>query len=99
METKRIKFTKFSGRSLFSVQKSYLMDDHLLVVDGHYKETYKRLYYKDIEAVLVCPTASGTVLACIWALTSICMIFPLLLNGFSVGYLVLALFGLSLIHI
>ena len=94
METKRIKFTKFSGRSLFSVQKSYLMEDHLLVVDGYYTESYKRLYYKDIEAVLVCPTASGMVFACIWAFISVCMFLPLLRNGFSVGYLTLAFFGM-----
>lgn len=63
-----------------------------MVVDGHYKETYRRLYFEDIEAILVCPTASGKVIAVIMTILSVCMILPSALNGLD--YLPLAIFGI-----
>lgn len=89
MASKQTKYRKLSGRSTLSVQKSYLAEDHLLVVDGHYKETYRRLYFEDIEAILVCPTASGKVIAVIMTILSVCMMLLPILNGLD--YLPLAI--------
>ena len=92
MASKQTEYRKLSGRSTLSVQKSYLAEDHLLVVDGHYKETYKRLYFEDIEAIIVCPTASGKVIAVIMTILSVCMILSLVFNGLD--YLLLAILGI-----
>lgn len=51
-----------------SVQRCYLAKDHLLIVDGAYRETIKRIRFQDIEAVLICPTKSGNVVALLCAL-------------------------------
>ncbi|CAA6676646.1 MULTISPECIES: hypothetical protein [unclassified Lentimonas] len=91
MAAKHIQYKKLSGRSLLSVQSAHLGDDHLLVVEGHYVETYKRLYYNDIEAILVCPTSSGKVMAILLTILSVCMILPVLFGGWD--FLPLAVFG------
>ena len=89
MVVKKKQYTKLSGRSTLSLQKSYLADDHLLIVDGHYKETYKRLYYDDIEAILICPTSTGTIFAVLLILLGFLMALPI---GFgNSDYLPLAL--------
>lgn len=89
MVVKQKQYTKLSGRSILSLQKSYLADDHLLIVDGHYKETYKRLYYDDIEAILVCPTSTGTIFAVLLILLGFLIALPI---GFgNSDYLPLAL--------
>lgn len=57
------KYIKLSGRSTFSVQEAYLGEDHLLVLDGVYQENAKRIDYADVEAILVCPTKSGSIVS------------------------------------
>lgn len=84
-------YKKLSGRSLLSVQSAYLADDHLLIVDGRYVETYKRLYYKDIEAILICPTATGGVMQILLTLLSISFFIPAAFGGIS--YLPWAIFS------
>jgi|GEM_PF-2145378 len=91
MEAKQTQYKKLSRRSLMSVQTAHLGEDHVLVVDGYYVETYKRLYYNDIEAILVCPTSTGKVMAILLTILSVCMITPVLLGGR--GFLPLAVFG------
>ncbi|WP_269540261.1 hypothetical protein [Cerasicoccus fimbriatus] len=39
------------GASLVEHQRVYFGDDHLLIVDGKFTEVYRRLYYKDIQAL------------------------------------------------
>ncbi|MGJ8639111.1 MAG: hypothetical protein ACSHYA_06920 [Opitutaceae bacterium] len=85
-------YRKLSGRSSMSVQKVYLGDDHVLVVDGQYKETYKRLAYSDIEAILVCPTKSASVIALILLLMGIPMMLSLPISG--VDLVPMFIFGL-----
>lgn len=50
------------GGSLFGRQKLYFGEDHLLVIDGTYVERYRRLYYKDIQALLRYRTWSSIVI-------------------------------------
>lgn len=67
-------FIKFGGLS-----KTYLGKDHLLVVDTHsyVRENYKRIPYRDIEAIAVVRTLNFG-----WRLTSI--IFLLALAVFAI---------------
>ena len=62
----QVKYKKLVGRSLLSTQSCYLGEDHLLVLDGRFREQAKRIRYRDVEAVLICPTKAGSV----WALLS-----------------------------
>ncbi|MDX2111649.1 MAG: hypothetical protein SFY80_15565 [Verrucomicrobiota bacterium] len=71
-------YKKLFGRSSFSVQKLYRGVDHLLLVDGQYREEYRRFYYKDIAGIVVRNTATWKV--CNW-------IFGVLLFLFLVGSL------------
>lgn len=76
-------YQKLVGRSLFSVQSCYLSDDHLLILDGRYRERAKRIRYQDIEAVLICPTKSGAVLSLISALAGFILLIVALANAGS----------------
>ena len=100
MASKQAQYTKLSGRSTFSVQKSFLAEDHLLVVDGHYTETYKRLYFKDIEAVLVCPTSSGMIIAAIMTLLSASLVLLGITNDllFTIPAIIPAIFAILLFY-
>lgn len=73
-------YKKISGRSTFSVQQAYLGEDHLLVVDGVYKEVSKRMRYEDIEAILICPTKSGAVLSMLTGLGTVLFTVVMLAN-------------------
>ena len=84
MAANQIQYKKLSGRSTLSVQTAHLGDDHLLIVDGRYVETYKRLYYNDIEAILVCPTKTSQVMAILLTIVSVCFILPVVFGG--MGY-------------
>ncbi|MGJ8652741.1 MAG: hypothetical protein ACSHX8_05670 [Opitutaceae bacterium] len=96
-------YKKLSGRSSMSVQQAYLGEDHVLVVDGQYKETYKRLAYEDIEAILVCPTKSAGVIALILLLCGIPMMLSWPVAGgdyvpmFIFG-VIFSLFGVALLY-
>ena len=46
-------YKKLSGNSLMNVQKALISEDHILVINGRYSETFRRLYFKDIQAILV----------------------------------------------
>jgi len=102
----RSRYQKFSGRSTFSVQQAYLGEDHLLVVDGVYKERAKRIRYEDIEAILICPTKAGAVVSMLAGLGT--MLFTIVMlanlnNSSFVAWLIVALvtaaiFALGLYH-
>lgn len=77
------RYEKLVGRSLFSVQSCYLADDHLLILDGRYRERAKRIRYQDIEVVLICPTKSGAVLSLISALVGFIFLIVALSNAGS----------------
>lgn len=77
------RYKKLVGRSLFSVQSCYLADDHLLILEGRYRERAKRIRYQDIEAVLICPTKSGAVLSLISALVGFILLIVALANAGS----------------
>lgn len=76
-------YEKLVGRSLFSVQTCYLGSDHLLVLDGRYRERAKRIRYEDIEAVLICPTKSGGIFSLISALVGFILLIVALSNAGS----------------
>ncbi len=92
MEPATQKYRKLAGRSSMSVQKAYLGDDHVLVVDGQFTETYKRLAYEDIQAILVCPTKSANIIALILLLVGIPMLLSLPVSGMD--YIPMFIFGL-----
>lgn len=81
MAANQIQYKKLSGRSTLSVQTAHLADDHLLIVHGRYVETYKRLYYNDIEAILICPTKTSQVMAILLTIVSVCFILPVAFGG------------------
>lgn len=64
-------YEKLSGNSLFSVQSSFLGTDHILVVNGRFTETFRQLYYKDIEAILVANTRSGLFVGIVFFMLSL----------------------------
>ena len=99
-------YRKFSGRSAFSVQKAYLGEDHLLIVEGVYKESTKRIRYEDIEAILICPTKTGAVMSMLAGLGTVLFTVVALANlqnsSFVLWLIVAvvtgAIFGLGLYH-
>jgi hypothetical protein len=99
-------YRKFSGRSAFSVQKAYLGEDHLLIVQGVYKESTKRIRYEDIEAILICPTKTGAVMSMLAGLGTVLFTVVALANlqnsSFVLWLIVAvvtgAIFGLGLYH-
>lgn len=54
-------YAKLAGPGLMAYQRLYEGKDHFLVIDGIYSETYRRLFYKDVEALIYCPTKAGTI--------------------------------------
>ncbi|MGB0370856.1 MAG: hypothetical protein ACPGN3_05845 [Opitutales bacterium] len=56
-------YERLTTDSIFQMQSSYLGKDHLLVVEGSLRERYRKVYYKDIEAVLYQPNANSKLLA------------------------------------
>jgi len=51
----------FSGRRWLSGQSLHLADDYLLAVNsGMFQESYRRFYYRDIQAVIVRRTGDAT---------------------------------------
>jgi len=101
MDLKPQKYRKLCGRSSMSVQSAHLGEDHLLIVDGQFTEFSKRLYYSDIEAILVCPTKGGSILALFLCLFGIPMMLSLPLGGADYVLLficgvVFSLFGVAI---
>lgn len=78
-------YKKLVGRSLLSVQSCYLGKDHLLILDGRYRERAKRIRYQDIEALLICPTKTGNVVSLISALSGFALLVAALANANSVA--------------
>ena len=91
MQQQLQKYRKLCGRSSMSAQSAHLGEDHLIVVDGQFTEIAKRLYYNDIEAILVCPTKGGNILALILFLLGIPMMLSLPIGGAE--YVPLLFFG------
>jgi len=75
------KYKRLMGRSGLSRQRVYLGDDHVLVVDGFLTETYRRFYFRDIEAIMLRKTASGLIVFIILAV----LLFPFVFMMFSPG--------------
>lgn len=88
-------YTKLSGRSVTSVQTCYLGEDHLLVLDGYYTETQRKLYYKDIEAILITKTNTGKVcgvIAILFLLLFLIIALSNLENGGWIGAVIFMIF-------
>ena len=79
MKAKRSDYKKLSGNTLLSVQSSYLGEDHLLIVTGRYTESYRRLYYNDIQAILVSYSQVGIVIGILF------FMFSLLFGGLALA--------------
>ncbi|GEM_PF-4388530 len=73
-------YQKFSKRSTFSVQTAYLADDHLLVLDGTYAETRRKLAFKDIEAILISPSRGGIIWGLVFGLAAFASFVAVLVN-------------------
>ena len=59
---KTAKYRKICGRASFSAQRLYLGSDHLLAVEGNYRESYRRFFFRDIEAIVYRNTRRGLIL-------------------------------------
>ncbi len=56
------KYKKLKGFSSFAYQKLFLGQDHLLVSDGYMIESYRRLYFTDIETITYSRTGTYSVM-------------------------------------
>ncbi|MEO0793533.1 MAG: hypothetical protein AAFX93_00135 [Verrucomicrobiota bacterium] len=56
------RYKKVSSGGGFVRQKIFFGEDHMLVIDGQYTETYRRLYFDDIQAVVRCGNGYSIVL-------------------------------------
>ncbi|WOO42182.1 hypothetical protein [Rubellicoccus peritrichatus] len=65
---KEKEYAKLAGPGLLAYQRLYEAKDHFLVVEGVYQESYRRLFYKDIQALIYCPTKAGSITMLITAL-------------------------------
>lgn len=81
-EEKYQRLTRARARTQFAVafmarSSLWLGSDHLLLVEFNgYAETYKRFYFRDIQAITVCPTSGRAIWN--WVLGSIaalCLVF------------------------
>ena len=59
---KTAKYRKICGRTSFSSQRVYLGSDHLLAVVGYYSESYRRFFFRDIEAIVYRDTRRGPIM-------------------------------------
>jgi len=63
-------YQKLAGRgSISGNQGLYLANDHLLITDGYYKQRYRRLYLKDIQALIWCPSSGYVPVAVMLCIT------------------------------
>lgn len=68
--------------SAFTVTTLWESDDHLLLVDSNrISESYRRFFYRDIQAFVVCETATGHITSGVLAGLAL----PLGLSAFFVG--------------
>jgi len=79
-----------SSNGLFR-QSIFLGDDHLLIVDGVYKEAYRRLFFSDIQALISGPTSRTLVVLTFSGLTLSATTLAFLAQGFAWGWLVIML--------
>ncbi|WP_269524625.1 hypothetical protein [Coraliomargarita parva] len=82
-------YQRLSNYTLTSLQTAYLGEDHLLVIDGRFKERYRRLRYEDIEALLICPTKQGSVMSLLFALAGMALIPASLSTYGEPGFIVI----------
>lgn len=94
---KTAKYRKICGRSSLSrsahsSQRLYLGSDHLLAVEGYYRESYRRFFFRDIEAIVYRETKTGLIVNLICG-TVLALSLLGILNG-DLGFAVLAwIFG------
>jgi hypothetical protein len=54
---------------MFNTGTLWEADDHLLLVQSHgYTEAYRRFFYRDIQAIVICRTKSGMVASLVFGL-------------------------------
>lgn len=71
------------GSGLLTTATLWEADDHLLLVEStRINETYKRFFYRDIQAIVICRTKTGLVTSSIAALVT--LIFGAFTAGTSV---------------
>ncbi|TVR49483.1 MAG: hypothetical protein EA425_12105 [Puniceicoccaceae bacterium] len=87
-------YTRLARRSLLGQQELYLGDDHLLIAEGAYVESYRKIRYKDIEAILICPTSTGTILSILSGLGAL-VLLPLTVIQLGQNPFGAAFFGAS----
>src|SRR5436305_13755595 len=81
------RLTRARPRSRFAVVSSgnsslWLGKDHLLCIDTNgYTETYKRFYFRDIQALVIRKTERHKWMALIFALLAVGFFLPTVLNS------------------
>lgn len=69
-------YKKFPGRGRGLMNAATLWDggDHLLMVEAHLvSESYRRFYYKDIQAIVICQTQTGFITGIVTAMLGLIM--------------------------
>lgn len=75
MSVDKPRFERLTRDAWFLGQSSYLGEDYLLIVHDGMRETYRKIYYADIEALLYQPNAQSKIFA---AISGICGLVSLL---------------------
>lgn len=73
-------YRQLIGRGLTSSQACYLGEQHLLVLNGRFKEQQKRIEYKDIQAVLIISTSVGKIWSFLFGLVGVFVVLGALVN-------------------
>ena len=83
------RLTRAHARSMFSIafasrSSLWLGDDHLLCVDSAgYSETYKRFYFRDIQAIVISETNRRTIWNAVLILPAVFALAGLMMNAFQ----------------
>lgn len=80
---KKKEYTKLAGPGLMAYQRLYKGPDHFLVIEGVYQETYRRLFYRDIQALIYSPKKAGTITTWISALCFLICLLGIVTNSDS----------------
>lgn len=65
------RYEKLTNGGLLIAQEVYVSEEHLLVIEGLFNERYRRIHYKDIQALLSTRSPVGLVLGIIFGLLGI----------------------------
>lgn len=86
------------GSGILNATSMWEADDHLLLVMSHrVNESYKRFFYRDIQAIVICHTNLGLVLNIVFGLLTALFAVAAIAAGSTAGVIFWVIAGLLLI--